>query len=137
MGTDAKIGLLLGSIIFLIFLIFLAVLGIFFCARHKRLAGLVSGRYPAANPLHRMSYAQETQPLTSSTPEPYIEIEAIPAREPKTSMDSAGIRWPEPVVLGGDAKEIREWTEKYGRDKKNEGCERRLLESYGFWGARR
>lgn len=61
-------------------------------------------------------------------------IEVFPAGEPKTSMDSVGIRWPEPVVLRGDAKEIREWTEEYGRERKQENYERRVLESYGFWG---
>jgi hypothetical protein len=28
----------------------------------------------------------------------------------KNSIDSAGIRWPDRVVLTGEAKEIREWS---------------------------
>jgi hypothetical protein len=30
--------------------------------------------------------------------------------EGKNSIDSAGIRWPDRVVLTGEAKEIREWS---------------------------
>jgi hypothetical protein len=44
--------------------------------------------------------------------------------EPKTDVDEDGVRWPEKVMLRGDAKEIREWTEEYGK--------RRVLESYGL-----
>jgi hypothetical protein len=44
------------------------------------------------------------------------EVEVIAAGEPKTSLDSAGIRWPEGVVLTGDAKEIHDWTTEYDRD---------------------
>lgn len=34
--------------------------------------------------------------------------------EGKNSMDSSGIRWPDKVVLSGEAKEIREWSLGYG-----------------------
>jgi hypothetical protein len=34
--------------------------------------------------------------------------------EGKNSVDSAGIRWPDKVVLTGEAKEIREWSLGYG-----------------------
>jgi hypothetical protein len=43
-------------------------------------------------------------------------VEVVEAGEPKTSVDSAGIRWPEGVVLTGDAKEIRGWTAEYDRE---------------------
>lgn len=36
--------------------------------------------------------------------------------EGKNSVDSKGIRWPESVVLTGDAKEMREWSLGYGRE---------------------
>ena len=59
-----------------------------------------------------------------------MDVEVIPAGQPKTSMDEQGIRWPERVVLVGDAKEVREWTEKYEKSRREEGFERRVLESY-------
>jgi hypothetical protein len=43
-------------------------------------------------------------------------VEVVEAGEPKTSVDSAGIRWPEGVVLTGDAKEIHGWTAEYDRE---------------------
>lgn len=36
--------------------------------------------------------------------------------EGKNSADSKGIRWPNSVVLTGDAKEMREWSLGYGRE---------------------
>ncbi len=45
------------------------------------------------------------------------KIEVIQAGEPKTSCDEDGIRWPEPVVLRGEARQVREWTVMYGRDR--------------------
>lgn len=64
-----------------------------------------------------MSYTQETQPLTVSMPEPYnrIGVKVIESGEPKMDIDEDGVRWPEKVVLGGDAKEIWEWTLEVGR----------------------
>jgi hypothetical protein len=60
-------------------------------------------------------------------------VEVIAAGEPKTSLDSSGIRWPEGVVLTGDAKEIHGWTAGYDRDyrgrmslsvaRREKGCE--------------
>jgi hypothetical protein len=61
-------------------------------------------------------------------------IEVIESGKPKTSCDSNGVRWPEKVVLRGEAREIREWTEEYVRAIGEKGYERRVLESYGFWG---
>lgn len=34
--------------------------------------------------------------------------------EGKNGVDSQGIRWPDRVVLTGEAKEIREWSLGYG-----------------------
>jgi hypothetical protein len=34
--------------------------------------------------------------------------------EGKNSVDAGGIRWPDRVVLTGEAKEIREWSLGYG-----------------------
>jgi len=36
--------------------------------------------------------------------------------EGKNSVDSEGIRWPDEVVLTGEAREIREWSLEYGLD---------------------
>jgi hypothetical protein len=129
MSTDAKVGFLLGIILFLVFL---GILSFFLCTRQKRRACLFHPRYPAAVSQRPISYAQETRALTSATPEPYIKIEVIPAGLPKTSLDSAGVRWPEQVVLRGDSKEFREWTEEYGKGRKEECYERRAVETYRF-----
>lgn len=37
--------------------------------------------------------------------------------EGKNSVDSEGIRWPDEVVLTGEAKEMREWSLGYGLGK--------------------
>jgi hypothetical protein len=44
--------------------------------------------------------------------------------EGKNSIDSAGLRWPESVVLTGDAKEMWEWSVGYGKECR----ERRSIE---------
>ena len=33
----------------------------------------------------------------------------------KGGLDAEGVRWPEKVVLRGEAREVREWTVAYGR----------------------
>ena len=43
----------------------------------------------------------------------YAEIVVIETKA-KNSIDSAGIRWPDEVVLTGEAKEMREWSAGYG-----------------------
>ena len=37
--------------------------------------------------------------------------------EGKNSVDSEGTRWPDEVVLTGEAKEMREWSLGYGLSK--------------------
>jgi hypothetical protein len=37
--------------------------------------------------------------------------------EGKNSVDSEGIRWPDEVVLTGEAEEMREWSLGYGLGK--------------------
>jgi hypothetical protein len=36
--------------------------------------------------------------------------------EGKNSIDSSGIRWPDTVVLTGDAKEMWDWSVRYGKE---------------------
>jgi hypothetical protein len=96
-NSGAKAGCIVGTII-----IFLAVLvlAIIFITQRKRRK-------------HTLSSATDDRLYGSL---PGIQVEVIAAGEPKTSLDSAGIRWPEGVVLTGDAKEIHEWTTDYDRD---------------------
>jgi len=113
-NSGAKVGCIFGTII-----IFLAVLVlvIIFIARRKRRE-------------HTLSSPTDDQLYGSP---PGIQVEVIAAGEPKTSLDSSGIRWPEGVVLTGDAKEIHEWTTEYDHDyrsrvslsiaKREKGCE--------------
>jgi hypothetical protein len=98
-NSGTKVGCIVGTII-----IFLAVLVlvIIFITRRKRRE-------------HTLSSPNDDR-LYGSPPE--ITLEVIAAGEPKTSLDSSGIRWPEGVVLTGDAKEIHEWTIEYDRDYK-------------------
>ena len=40
--------------------------------------------------------------------------------EGKNSVDEEGNRWPDEVVLTGEAKEMREWSAGYGLDRHGE-----------------
>ena len=60
-----------------------------------------------------------------------MDIEVIPAGVPRTSMDEEGIRWPESVVLRGEAKEIWQWTGEYSKERKDD-CGERMVDVYGF-----
>jgi hypothetical protein len=41
--------------------------------------------------------------------------------EGKNSIDSSGMRWPDEVVLTGEAKEVREWSLEYGLNDRGKG----------------
>jgi hypothetical protein len=52
-------------------------------------------------------------------------VSAVRGGESRGSLDSDGIRWPEKVVLRGEAREVREWTVEYGRQARGLfDCER-------------
>jgi hypothetical protein len=97
-NLGAKAGCIVGTII-----IFLAVLvlAITFITRRKRR-------------LHALSSPIDDDRLYGSPPGTQVEV--IAAGEPKTSLDSSGIRWPEGVMLTGDSQEIHGWTAEYDRD---------------------
>jgi hypothetical protein len=136
--TRAKVGSILGLAIFLLFFL---VLCIFIFIRHRRCPRLTSsGMPPTDSEVNGLSDTQSTLLSQSSTAEIHTGQSSIVGRdegrvgcrnavaeivvietEAKNSMDSEGNRWPDEVVLMGEAQEIREWSMGYGLGDRNKG----------------
>ncbi|KAE9365895.1 hypothetical protein N431DRAFT_418774 [Stipitochalara longipes BDJ] len=133
LSLNAKIGSILG----LTLLILILLLSILLFIRHKRHSQSLASRSISISPeLPIQSPPPSPSPASSqistlrrdSTERsrvgrrgglegcrspPIIVIET----EGKNSIDSQGIRWPDEVVLTGEAKDMREWSLGYGLDK--------------------
>ena len=132
LSPNAKIGCILG----LTLLILLILLTILFLIRHKlRSRSLLLRSLSISPELPMQSPPPSPSPASSQISNlrrddterarvsrgggivgcrsPHI---VVMETEGKNSVDSEGIRWPDEVVLTGEAREIREWSLEYGLD---------------------
>jgi hypothetical protein len=129
--TSAKISV---AIVLPLFALTLIILAIIYFRRHRRHSSSTPRYQSLASPIPQPSTSPSSatmhQRFTDS--EPLIVI--IEAGEGKTSIDETGMRWPENVVLTGDAKEFREATVRYEREwreRLRNSEERRGWEAWG------
>lgn len=106
-SIDAKVGAIIGIV--MLFLT-IAVLSILFCTRKRRRLRLQAAKVPSIDPqsiFHTPVFYNRKTSTGSAR------------NTGRVSLDSAGIRWPEKVMLSGEAKEIHDLTKEFEGEYKN------------------